>query len=83
MNHSFNTEIAKDIGLIPAVMLEHIAFWILKNEANEKNFFDGTYWTYSSVDGFAKIFDYLTAKQIRSAFGKTDRNRLSRHRELQ
>ena len=40
MNHSFNTEIAKDIGLIPAVMLEHIAFWILKNEANEKGIFD-------------------------------------------
>ena len=70
MNHSFNTEIAKDIGLVPAVMLEHIAFWILKNEANEKNFFDGAYWTYSSVDGFAKIFDYLTAKQIRSALEK-------------
>lgn len=70
MNHSFNTDIAKDIGLIPAVMLEHLAFWILKNEANEQNCFEGQYWTFSSVEGFVKIFNYLTPKQIRSALDK-------------
>lgn len=70
MNHSFNTAIAKEIGLTPAVLLENIAFWILKNEANQQNFFDGDYWTFSSIEGFSKLFDYLTAKQIRTALQK-------------
>lgn len=70
MNHSFNTKIAKEIGIAPAVLFENIAFWIMKNEANQSNFFDGDYWTFSSVEGFSKLFDYLTQKQIRTALQK-------------
>lgn len=70
MNHSFNTDIAKDIGLIPAIILEHIAFWVLKNEANNDNCFEGDYWTYSSAKAFTQIFDYLSGDQIRRALDK-------------
>lgn len=70
MNHSFNTDIAKDIGLIPAIILEHIAFWVLKNEANNDNNFEKEYWTYSSAKAFTKIFDYLSSDQIRRALDK-------------
>lgn len=70
MNHSFNTEIAEKVGIVPAIMLEHIAFWVLKNKANQTNEKDGRFWTFSTTEGFQKLFPYMTIKQIRSALDK-------------
>ena len=72
MNHSFNTEIAQEIGVIPAIMLEHIAFWVLKNKANQTNEKDGKYWTFATKEGFQSYFPYLTTKQIRYALEKLE-----------
>ena len=68
--HSFNKIIAKKCGILSAVIYNHIEFWIQKNEANEKHFYDGKYWTYSTLTGMQKIFDYATVKQIRLAIDK-------------
>ena len=70
MNHSFNIDIAVTYGIPCAVILEHIWFWIAKNEADGRHFHDGTYWTYSSVKAFSKLFPYLSEKQIRGALEK-------------
>ena len=70
MNHSFNTDIATALGMPCAVILEHIWFWVRKNEANGKHFHDGMYWTYNSIKAFSIQFPYLTAKQIRTALDK-------------
>jgi hypothetical protein len=70
MNHSFNIDIASKYGVIPAVLLENLAFWILKNKANEKNFYDGDFWTYNSIKAFSKLFPYLSEKQIRLGLKK-------------
>ena len=72
MNHSFNTDIAQEIGVIPAIMLEHIAFWVLKNKANQTNEKDGKYWTFATKEGFQSYFPYLTTKQIRYALDKLE-----------
>ena len=74
MEHSFDIEVAKELGVNCAVILKHIYFWVEKNKANDKNFFDGRYWTYNSVKAFEEIFPYLTNKQIRGAL-----DRLSEH----
>ena len=70
MEHTFDSEIAKDVGLIPAVLFHHIQFWIITSEANGENFFDGQHWTYSSLKALQTIFDYLTPWQIRSSIEK-------------
>ena len=67
MIHAFEKEIASEYGMLEAVLLNHIAFWVEKNEANETNFIEGKYWTYNSAKGFEKLFPYATTKQIRSA----------------
>lgn len=64
MVHSFETHIAEVCGIREAVLLYHIDFWITKNKANEKHFYDGRYWTYNSSKAFAKLFPYLTQKVI-------------------
>ena len=67
MNHYFNTEIAKEVGVNAAVILENIAHWVLKNKANDKNFYDGHYWTYNSRTAMTALFPYLSEKQVRYA----------------
>lgn len=67
MHHYFNTEIAKEVGVNAAVILENIAHWVLKNKANEKNFYDGHYWTYNSRTAMTALFPYLSEKQVRYA----------------
>ena len=36
MEHSFNIELAKEYGILEAILLKNIWFWIEKNRANEK-----------------------------------------------
>lgn len=68
--HSFDIDIAKKYGVHCAVLLNHIYFWIKKNEANNQNFFDGNYWTYNSKKAFETLFPYMTARQIDYALNK-------------
>jgi DNA-binding HxlR family transcriptional regulator len=70
MYHSFNTEIAKKYGVVEAILLNYFAFWLTKNKANNQHLHDGRYWTYNSIKAFAKMFDYLTEKQLRRVLGK-------------
>ena len=65
MNHSFNVHIAKELGLNQSIIIQHLYYWHLRNEGNNKKFIDGRYWTYNSVNGFSKLFPYLSEKQIR------------------
>ena len=64
MEHSFDTEIAKEYGVNCAVILKNIYFWVLKNKANNQNFYDGKYWTYNSKKAFSELFSYMTERQI-------------------
>ena len=70
MDHSFNIEVAKKLGIAPAVILNNLYWWIEKNEANDKHFYDGYYWTYNSRKAFVTQFPYLTERQIEYALRK-------------
>lgn len=65
--HSFNTKIAKKLGMIEAILLHNIQFWIEKSKANNKHFYKGKYWTYNSAKAFSELFDYLSDRQITRA----------------
>ena len=67
MVNAFDTEVAKDVGIIPAIIYHYIQLWISHNETNGTNFYDGYYWTYNSISAFCKQFDYLTKSQIERA----------------
>jgi len=66
----FDREVAKDIGTNSAIIFQNLEFWILKNKANNRNFYDGVYWTYMSINGFGELFDWLTERQIRTCLKK-------------
>ena len=65
--HSFNTKIAKKLGMVEAVLLHNIQFWVEKSKANNKHFYKGKYWTYNSAKAFSELFDYLSDRQISRA----------------
>ena len=70
MEHSFNIEVAEDVGVLPAIIFQHLMWWISKNEANDQNFHDGQYWTYNSIKAYTVQFPYMSEKQIRNAIQK-------------
>jgi len=57
-------EVATKYGMLEAVLLENINFWVAKNKANEKNFYDGFYWTYNSITALSKLFPYASMATI-------------------
>lgn len=65
MEHSFNVELAKEYGILEAILLKSIFFWIEKNKANNRHFYDGKYWTYNSIKAFNELFPYASEKTIR------------------
>lgn len=65
MQHSFDVEIAQEYGILEAIILNHIYYWIAKNKANKKHFYNGKYWTYNSRKAFSELFPYASEKQIR------------------
>lgn len=70
MEHSFDIDLAKKYGILEAILLKNLWFWIKKNEANEKNFFDGTYWTYNSTKAFNELFPYASESTIKRTLKK-------------
>lgn len=62
--HYFNVDIAEELGIDKAVMLQNIAFWIKTNEANQENYFEGRYWMYNSAKAFAELFPYWSPNKI-------------------
>ena len=66
MIYSFDSEIAKKYGVNEAIMIANFQFWIKKNKANQKNFFDGHYWTYNSKKAFMELFDFWGEQSIKT-----------------
>lgn len=70
---SFDTEVAKVAGVSEAIVLQNIEYWIAKNEANEKHFYEDRFWTYNSHKAFVKLFDWLSEDQIKRILLKLER----------
>lgn len=67
MQHSFDIDIAKEYGILEAILLNNLEFWISKNKANGTNYHDGFYWTYNSTRAFNELFPYVSQRQIQNA----------------
>lgn len=52
-------------GMEEAVFLDAIMFWYRANRSDDRNFYDGRWWTYNSVKAYEAIFPWWTAGQIR------------------
>ena len=64
MQHSFNIELAKEYGILEAIIINNLFFWIEKNKANNVSYYDGTYWTYNSIKALNELFPYASERKI-------------------
>ena len=72
VSKQFDLDVAKDVGVDSAIIFQNLVFWINKNTANNKHFYDGRYWTYNSVDAFKKLFTWLSTQNIRTCIKKLE-----------
>ena len=67
MTYIFDGEIAKEYGVLEAILLGNMAWWIEKNRANGKHFHDGLYWTYNSTKALNELYPFYSQRQIQYA----------------
>lgn len=65
MTHHFKVALAKEYGIEAAILIDEFNYQISRNKANERNFHDGKYWTYNTLQAYTDIFPYFSIKQIR------------------
>lgn len=70
MEHHFDVDDCIKYGMEEAVILYNIRFWIMKNEANGKLFYNGKTWTYNSAKAFKDLFPYFTERKINRVLNK-------------
>lgn len=66
MIYNFDIKVAKEYGVNEAIMIANFQHWISKNKANQKNFFDGRYWTYNSKKAFLELFPFWSEQNIKT-----------------
>ena len=66
MTHSFNTTLAERYGIEAAILIEHIYWWIHKNDCEEIEdmIHEGKVWCRSTAKGFAKYIPYMKPDKI-------------------
>ena len=65
MTHQFKTALAKLYGIEEAILINNFHYWIKENKANDRNFFDGRYWTFNTQKAYADWFSYLSEGRIK------------------
>lgn len=64
MNHSFNVELAKRVGIPGAVFLHSLYFWIAKNQQDGRHFHDGRTWSFNTLNALLDVFPYWKRSQL-------------------
>lgn len=71
IHHSFNIHLAtflKSADL--AILMHHFEYWIDKNARANRNFHEGSYWTYDTLDELANTFPYYSRHQVKRMIEK-------------
>lgn len=63
-SYQFEPLLAVKYGVDEAIFLHNIIYWVNKNEANNRHFYDGRTWTYNSMDAFTKLFPFWSRRQV-------------------
>ena len=68
-NLVINSELAVKIGLNEAIVLRQIYYWLEINEKLKRNYHDGKYWSYNTMENWKKEnFTWWSTKTVERAF---------------
>lgn len=68
--HYFNIDVACEVGVHAAVILDCIAYLVDYHSANDAYIHEGKTWMYNAKSAFAKLFPYMTERQVKYALQK-------------
>ena len=68
--HSFDIKLAEKYGVNEAIIIHHFCHWIRINTKLDRNFHEGRYWTYQTIDEIAANFPYMTKDGVRNILEK-------------
>lgn len=63
-NQTFNIDIANQIGLKESILVQHINYWCKRNTQQKKNYRDGYYWMYNTLDSFLNYFKFMSKNTL-------------------
>lgn len=69
-HHSFDIILAEKYSMAIAILIHHFQHWIRINIKLNRNFHEGKYWTYQTIEEIAAHFPYLSKKQIERLLNK-------------
>ena len=68
--HSFNVDVAKDYGILEAVFINELAYWVTLNMRNDTHYYEGRYWVSYTRKALSELFPYASEKQMRRVTDK-------------
>jgi hypothetical protein len=76
MDYQFNYDFAIKYGVNEAIFCNNLYFWIRKNRANRKHFYDGHYWSYNTQEALLELFEFWTKDQLRTVIKNCEKKGL-------
>ena len=70
MQYSFDMGVAQRYGLPEAVFVHRLYWWVRDNAANGRNYRDGHYWTYDSLNALTEIFPCWSRRQLQGIIAR-------------
>lgn len=64
--YAFETDDAIKYGVDIAILRYVIRFWVKQNELQNRNFYDGRYWTYNTKKKWAESFPFWSERHVRT-----------------
>jgi hypothetical protein len=63
-------QLAVEIGLNEALVLQQVHYWLEINKKNNRNFHEGRYWTYNTINEWQEEFPFWSNSTIKRIFKK-------------
>lgn len=64
LHHSYDVEMACEYGPSEATIIHNFQHWITLNRTMKRNFHEGRYWTYQTLEEIAAHYPYWTKSQV-------------------
>ena len=70
-SNSFDTGIARALGLNAAIVFQHIVYWLRVNsKKKDAELIEGKYWMYETQKEIASYFEYISEDEVYKAIKK-------------
>lgn len=64
ISYNFDVDDAVKYGVDEAILLSNIRYWVFANQAKNRNFKLGKYWTYNSAEALTRLYPFWTRRKI-------------------